>query len=259
MNGLQFGNRVALVTGGGSGIGAATAKLFAQLGADVVIAGRTEEKLEQTAAAIRDATARRCLAIPTNVKDEEQVRCLVQKTVDSFGRIDVLINNAGGTDMLPLEEITSKRWDGSFALNVTSAYYCTREAGRHFIAQRSGAIVNISSTAGMSGVKGGAHYSSAKAALQMFTRVTAAEWGRYGIRCNCVAPGAIATELARQAWKRANIEMDALTIHVPLRRCGEPEEVANAIVFLASDAASYITGETLAVAGGPNLGGIALD
>jgi citronellol/citronellal dehydrogenase len=259
MNGLDFGNRVVLVTGGGTGIGAATAELFARLGADVVIAGRTEQTLEQTAAAIREATGRRCLAVPTNVKDEKQVRHLVQKTVDSFGRIDILINNAGGTNMLPLDKISSKSWDGSFALNVTAAYYCTREAGEHFIAQRSGAIVNISSTAGTHGVKGGAHYSSAKAALQMFTRVTAAEWGRYGIRCNCVAPGMIASELARRAWKKANIEMDTVTSHVPLRRPGEPEEVANAIVFLASDAASYITGETLAVAGGPNLGGIALD
>jgi citronellol/citronellal dehydrogenase len=259
MNGLNFGDRVALVTGGGTGIGAATARLFARLGADVVIAGRSEQTLEQTAAAIREATGRRCLAVPTNVKDEKQVRHLVQQTVDSFGRIDILINNAGGTNMLPLEKISSKSWDGSFALNVTAAYYCTREAGEHFIAQRSGAIVNISSTAGTHGVKGGAHYSSAKAALQMFTRVTAAEWGRYGIRCNCVAPGMIASELARQAWKKANIEMDTVTSQVPLCRPGEPEEVANAIVFLASDAASYITGETLAVAGGPNLGGITLD
>lgn len=259
MNGLDFSNRVALITGGGTGIGAATAKLFARLGADVAVAGRTAEKLEQTAAAIRDATGRRCLAVPTNVKDEEQVRYLVHKTVDEFGRIDILINNAGGTDMLPLDKITSKIWEGSFALNVTSAYYCTRAAGPHFIAQRSGSIVNISSMAGIHGVKGGAHYSSAKAALQMFTRVTAAEWGRYGIRCNCVAPGMIASELARAAWKKANIDMNAGTIQVPLRRPGEPEEVANAIVFLASEAASYITGETLAVAGGPNLGGISLE
>ena len=209
MNGLDFGNRVTVVTGGGTGIGAATAKLLARLGADVVIASRSEEKLEQSAApfAMQPASA---VGDPNHVKDEEQVRQLVQKTVDSFGRIDVLINNAGGTDMLPLEKITAKRWDGSFALNVTSAYYCTREAGRHFMAQRSGAIVNISSTAGISGVKGGAHYSSAKAALQMFTRVTAAEWGRlrHPVQLRCPRHDRLRT---RQAGvEKANIEMDSL-------------------------------------------------
>ena len=111
----------------------------------------------------------------------------MQRTVDELGRIDILINNAGGTRMGPLATLPTKAWDASFDLNVRSAYFCTREAGRHLIGQRSGAIVNISSTGGLHGVKGGAHYASSKAALQMFTTVTAAEWGRHGVRANCVA------------------------------------------------------------------------
>lgn len=127
------------------------------------------------------------------------------------------------------------------------------------IAQGSGAIVNISSNAGQTGVKGGAHYSSAKAALQMFTRVTAAEWGRYGIRCNCVAAGAIASERVREAWEVAGLDPDEMGKAIPLGRTGTPNEIANMIVFLASEAASYVSGQTIAVDGGPNLGGIELE
>ncbi|HEX7857142.1 MAG TPA: SDR family NAD(P)-dependent oxidoreductase [Sphingobium sp.] len=254
--GMDFSGKVAIVTGGGTGIGKATAMLLAQLGADVVVASRTAETLEEAAQAIARETGRRCIAIPTDVRDEEQVVRLVQGTVDALGRVDVLINNAGGTGMMPLSQIATRQWERSFDLNVNSAYYATREAGRHFVAQGSGAIVNISSMAGVHGVRGGAHYSASKAALQMFTRVTAAEWGKYGVRCNCVAPGMIATELAKAAWDKARLDLDKGTVSIPLRRAGTPEEVANAIVFLASDAAAYITGEVLAVAGGPNLGGI---
>lgn len=197
--GMDFSGRVAIVTGGGTGIGKATAMLLARLGADVVVASRTAEVLEETAQTVARETGRRCIAIPTDVRDEEQVVRLVQSTVDALGRVDVLINNAGGTGMMPLSQIATRQWERSFDLNVNSAYYATREAGRHFVAQGSGAIVNISSMAGVHGVRGGAHYSASKAALQMFTRVTAAEWGKYGVRCNCVAPGMIATELAKAA------------------------------------------------------------
>jgi len=253
---LDLTGRAAVVTGGGTGIGRASALLLAQHGADVIIAGRTADELERTAAELREATGRRCLAIPTDVKNEAQVVHLVQRTLDELGRLDILINNAGGTRMGPLNAISTKAWDASFDLNVRAAYFCTREAGRHMIARGSGAIVNVSSMAGLHGVKGGAHYSSSKAALQMFTRVTAAEWGRHGIRANCVAVGLVASERAVKAWQVANLDTSRAAETIPLGRMGTPEDVARAILFFASDAASYISGQTLAVDGGPQMGGI---
>jgi 3-oxoacyl-[acyl-carrier protein] reductase len=253
---LDLTGRVAIVTGGGTGIGAATARVLAAHGADVVVASRTAEELEKAAAAVREATGRRCLAVPTDVKNEEQVIAMVQRTVEEFGRLDILVNNAGGTRMGPLKDLPTRGWDSIYDLNVRSAYFCTREAGRHFLAQKSGAIVNVSSSAGINGVKGGAHYASAKAALQMFSKVTAAEWGPSGVRVNCVAVGLVASERAVDAWKVAGIDPGQASVATPLRRPGRPEEVANAILFFASDAASYITGQTIAVDGGPPMGGI---
>jgi len=253
---LDFSGKVAIVTGGGTGIGYATALQFARLGASVVIASRTAEELEAAAARIARESGRPCLAVPTDVKDEDACIRLVERTVEAFGRVDILINNAGGTRMGPLETIPTRGWDSIFDLNTKSAYILTREAGKHMIAQKSGAIVSISSGAGVNGVKGGAHYSAAKSALQMFTKVTAAEWGKYGIRANCVAAGAIASPRVLEAWKVAGLDPDEMGRTIPLRRTGTPDEMANMIVFLASDAASYVTGQTISVDGGPSLGGI---
>ncbi len=155
-----------------------------------------------------------------------------------------------------LETLPTKAWDSAFDLNVRSVYICTREAGRHMIAGGSGSIVNISSMAGLNGVRGGAHYGAAKAAVQMFTRVTANEWGRYGIRCNCVVPGLIASSRAVEAWDRAGIDPVKVSEGIPLRRPGTPDELANMILFFASDAAAYITGQVIAVDGGPVLSGL---
>jgi 3-oxoacyl-[acyl-carrier protein] reductase len=256
---LDFSDRVAIVTGGATGIGYATALQLARLGAQVAIASRTASELEAAAATIGQDSGRHCLAVPTDVKDEAAVIRLVERTIAEFGQIDILINNAGGTRMGPLETIPTKGWDSTFDLNVRAAYVCTREAGRHMIARRSGSIVNISSGAGITGVKGGAHYAAATSALQMFTTVTAAEWGRYGIRCNCVAPGVTASPRAEAAWQAAGLDPATMTRNIPLKRLGTPAEMANMIVFLASDAASYVTGQTVAVNGGPRLDGISLE
>jgi len=253
--GMDFTGRVAIVTGGGTGIGAATANLLLQLGAKVVIASRSADRLAKKAAEISQGTGGDCIAVATDVRDEDQVIALIEKTVSHFGRIDILINNAGGTKMAPLEDVTTKAWKRSFELNIDSAYFCTREAGKHFREQGSGVVVNVSSMAGVHGTRSGVPYSSSKAALQMFTRVAAAEWGPYGIRINCVAPGMILSEVATEHLKASNIDIEAGIKVFPLQRAGKPEDVARAIVFFASDAADYITGETLAVCGGPVLGG----
>ena len=253
---LDLTGRVAIVTGGGTGIGAATARLLAEHGADVAIAARTVEDLERTSSAVEAATGRRCLPVRTDVKDETQVIDLIRRTADELGRIDILVNNAGARGWVRLRDLPTKAWDASFDLNVRSAYFATREVGRHFLEQGSGVIVNISSDAGVHGVKGGAHYASSKAALQMFTRVTAAEWGRYGVRVNCLAVGGIESERASAVWKVAGIDPATISAGTPLGRIGRPDEVAAAILFFASDAASYITGQTLSVDGGPHLGGV---
>jgi len=246
--------RVAVVTGGGTGIGAATARLMALHGADVVIAARTMDELERMAQSIREATGRRCLAVRTDVKDEGQVANLMERTVAEFGRIDILVNNAGGTRLGPLEDLPTKGWDATFDLNVRAAYFCTREAGRHMLAQGSGAIVNVSSMAGVRGLKHGAHYAAAKAALQMFTRSTAADWGPHGVRANCVAVGLVASDRAIEGWRVAGVDPVRIAAGSALGRPGEPEDIARAIVFLAGDGAGFITGQTLAVDGGTGLG-----
>ena len=252
---VDLRDRVAIVTGGGTGIGAATASLLAAHGAAVVLAARTMEDLVLTAASIESDTGQQCLVVPTDVKDETQVARMIERTVGEFGRLDILVNNAGGARMGPLRGLPTKAWDASFDLNVRSAYVATREAGEHFLEQGSGVIVNVSSDAGLYGVRGGAHYSASKAALQMFTQVTAAEWGPRGIRANCVAVGGIASERASRAWEVAGIDPARIAEGAMLRRVGRPEEVAAAIVFLASDAASYITAQTIAVDGGHQMGG----
>jgi NAD(P)-dependent dehydrogenase (short-subunit alcohol dehydrogenase family) len=256
LDGFDLSGRVAIITGGGTGIGAATARLLAERGADVVLAGRRAEKLEDMAAAIRDATGRRVLTLSTDVRKPEQVIAMVDAVVAEFGRIDILINNAGGAHgHVPLARMDLAKWDRDIQLNLSAAQYCAQAALPH-LKRAKGNIVNISSLAGVNGTQGVGAYSAAKAGLQMLTRVMAAEFGPGGVRVNCVAPGMTATEAARAGWDKRGYDPMAACKGFPLRRYGEMHEVAQMIVFFASDAASYITGETVAVGGGPQIGGM---
>lgn len=255
MDGFDLSGRVAIVTGGGTGIGRATARLLAERGAAVAVAGRRREPLDSVVDEIETAGGK-ALAIEADVRKPESAQALVETVMARFGRVDILINNAGGAHgHVPLAKMDLAKWDRDIQLNLSAAMYCSQAALPHLKASK-GCVVNISSLAGMHGTQGVGAYSAAKAGLQMFTRVCAAEWGPAGVRVNCVAPGMIATELARRNWEKTGFDATAASRGFPLRRPGEPHEVAQMVVFFASDASSYITGESVSVGGGPQIGGM---
>ncbi|MFS0849346.1 SDR family NAD(P)-dependent oxidoreductase [Novosphingobium panipatense] len=252
---FDLSGRVAVVTGAGTGIGRATALLLAQRGADIVAVGRKRPALDAVVREI-EVLGRRGLAVEADVRELGPVQNMVDTAATHFGRLDILVNNAGGAHgHVGIAQMPPAKWERDIALNLNSAMYASQAAFPHLRKVR-GCIVNISSVAGMHGTQGVAAYSAAKAGLQMFTRVSAAEWGPVGIRVNAVAPGMTATEKARAGWEKAGFDADSATHVFPLRRYGYPEEVAQLVAFLVSDAASYITGEAIAVAGGPVLGGM---
>lgn len=251
--------RVAVVTGGGTGIGAAIARLLASFGADVVIASRKMLQLEAVAADLRASTGRRVVPVQTDVRVDEQVAAMVERAIAEFGRIDFLVNNAGGSYLFPLSSIEPKNWDNMVSLNLRGPYLCMQAVSPHMLAQGRGAIVNISSEAGVNGVKGGAPYSAAKAGLQMLTRVAAAEWGPRGIRVNCIAVGGVASEGALRSWERFGQSAESMGARVPLRRVGMPDDIAWGAFYFLSDMSSWVTGETLSINGGPVIGGLSDD
>ncbi len=243
---------VALVTGGGTGIGRAVALDLARCGADVVIAGRRSEPLEKTAAEI-EAIGSRALAVSVDIREDEQVRSLVDHALERFGRIDTLVNNAGGQFAAPAEEITGKGWRAVHRLAVDATWAVTREvAVRAMIPQRSGVIFFMAFSP-RRGIPSMVHATSARAALENLASGLALEWSRYGIRSLCIAPGTISTEGMEQnytAEDRAQWEAA-----VPLGRLGTAEEVSGVIAFLASPAARYVTGTTIVVDGGADAWG----
>jgi citronellol/citronellal dehydrogenase len=243
--------RVALVSGGGTGIGRATALELARTGAAVAICGRRPEPLERVRAEL-DELGADCLARPTDVRDSEQVDALLDEVIDRFGRIDVLVNNAGGQFLAPAEEISDNGWRAVHRLSVDAVWAVTRRvATRSMIPNRAGVVVFIAFSP-RRGTPELAHAAAARAAVENLAGGLATEWSRYGIRAVCVAPGVIRTEGLEgygedriAAWERS----------IPLGRLGTPEEVAAVIAFLVSPGAAYVTGATVLVDGGADVWG----
>jgi NAD(P)-dependent dehydrogenase (short-subunit alcohol dehydrogenase family) len=243
--------QVAIVTGGGTGIGAATTRILSSFGADVLISSRKVDNLERVAAEVGEETGRRVIPMQGDVRNAGSCQAIVDATVDQLGRVDILVNNAGGSYMFPFLDTPVDRFDSNLALNLRAPYVLTQLAGRHMIAQGGGSIVNISSAAGVSGVRGGAVYSASKAGLQMLTRVVAAELGPKGIRCNAIAVGAVASEGALRAWSRFGADAESMGRMNPLRRVGQPEDIAWGVFYFVSQMSSWVSGQTLLIDGGP--------
>jgi citronellol/citronellal dehydrogenase len=245
--------RVALITGGGTGIGRACALELAGTGAAIVICGRREEPLHEVASEIEDAGGA-CLSIPTDVREPDQVERLVDAALDRFGQVDILINNAGGQFSAPAEEISDNGWRAVHRLAVDAAWSLTRAvAVRSMIARREGLVVFVGFSP-LRGIPGFAHACAARAAVANLASGLALEWSRHRIRSVCVAVGSVGSEGLDQYGAEA---IERWTRSVPLGRLGSPEEVASLIAFLATPAAAYITGTTIVIDGGADAWGIA--
>ncbi len=238
--------KVAIVTGGSRGIGAAIAALLSERGAAVVISGRDEERL-RAAVKTLEAEGRRVLGIGADAARREDAERLVEAARGHFGRLDVLVNNAGMIRDALLVRMKDDDWDRVMETNLRGAFLMTRAAGRVMMRQRSGCIVNIASTAGVMGNAGQANYSAAKAGLIGFTKATARELAHWNILVNAVAPGLIETDMTAAIPEAAR---EALLAQVPLARIGRVQDVAEMVGFLAGDGAGYITGQVFHVNGG---------
>jgi len=242
--------RVALITGGGSGIGRAIAQALAETGADVLLAARRTEVIEQAAAEIRADTGRRAEAHFVNIRDREAVERLAEQATERFGRLDILVNNAGGQFPQAARDFKPKGWNAVIDTNLNGTWNMTQVFGNLMLDAGGGAIVNVIAVVGR-GFPGLAHTAAARGGVLELTRSLAVEWGPE-VRVNCVAPGPIRTEAFRQTYVP---DAEKLFEGIPIPRYGTPQEVADAVVFLASPAASYITGDILYVAGGQQLYG----
>jgi len=247
MNRLE--GKVAIVTGGNAGIGEAVAKRFAEEGAAVVITGRRQAELDRVMSGIRHNNGKGS-AVTGSVTDELHVRDVMQRTLDSFGRIDILINNAGIGDFgKRIHETEDATWATLLDVNLTGVFRMTRAVVPQMLKQGRGAIVNISSVASLVGIPGAPAYAASKGGVDALTRALAIDYAKDGIRCNIVNPGLIDTPMAAPLMANPDMLQPILN-HYALRRPGTSEEVANMVLYLASDEAGWVTGGTFTIDGG---------
>ncbi len=243
---LKLKGKVALVTGAAQGIGKAVALLLARNGADILVSDINLEKAEETAKEI-EGLGQRALAVKTNVADANDVEKMAQTALERFGRIDILVNNAGITRDKLLLRMSDEDWDDVLGVNLRGTFLCTRAVIRPMAKQKSGKIVNIASVVGTMGNAGQANYGASKAGVIGFTKTVAREYASRGINVNAIAPGYIETPMTEALPEKAKEELKRM---IPMDRLGKPEDVAEAVLFLVSEAASYITGQVLHVNGG---------
>ncbi len=248
---MSFTNKTAVVTGGSRGIGKAIAEVLARRGAQVVIAGRQIDTAETTAAELSGLTGQAVMALQADVADPASVKALLDQVLARFPRLDILVNNAGVVRDTLLVRMDEADWDLVLDVNLKGAYLCSKAAIRPMMKQRYGRIVNVASVSGIAGQAGQTNYSASKAGLIGFTKALAREVGSRGITVNAVAPGFVPTDLTKDL--PADLREASLK-GIPLGRWGTPQEIANAVAFLASDDASYITGHVLSVDGGMVMG-----
>jgi 7-alpha-hydroxysteroid dehydrogenase len=253
LDAFRLDGKVAIVTGAGRGIGAEIARTFGDVGANVVIASRTKEQLDEVAADIRQA-GQEALVLPTDVNDNDAVEGIVNAAIEEFGRIDIVVNNAGGTMPRPFQATSAGFLERSFHFNVTTAFVLTKAATPHLLATGAGSVVNISSAIGRLRDRGFVAYGTAKGALSHMTRLLAADLAPK-VRVNAIAVGSIATSALEIVLENPEVH-DEMVRRTPLKRLGEPADIARCALWLASPAGSFVTGKVMEVDGGleePNL------
>lgn len=246
---FDLSGRVAIVTGGSIGLGRQMAQGLAEMGASVVLCARKKERCEQAAQELRQLGVK-SLALGCDVKNPDQIRDVVAETIAQFGRLDILINNAGTSWGAPVEEMRLEHWNKVIETNLTGTFLFSQAAGKHMVAQRRGKIINIASVAGLQGAPPefqAIGYHASKGGVIAFTKDLACKWGVHNIQVNAIAPGWFPTHMSEVVIER---NREAFLKKIPLRRFGGEDDLKGAAVFLASDASNFVTGHVLVVDGG---------
>jgi NAD(P)-dependent dehydrogenase (short-subunit alcohol dehydrogenase family) len=246
---FRLDGRVALVTGGNRGLGLAMSRALAEAGADVVLTSRDEERAITAAAEIAQGTGRRIVGLGVDVTSADQIEAMVERVTKDFGRLDILVNNAGINVRKPVEEFDEASWDAVQATNLKAPFLCARAVAAIMKEQKYGRVINVASMLGLVALPERIAYCSSKGGVIQLTRVLALEWAKHNITVNAICPGPFATEINTPVLNNPEANQFFLD-HIPLGRWAEPQEIGGAIVFLASQAASFMTGSALVIDGG---------